>query len=65
MLKDFFNLKQKPLFVSHDPAGVNLLSRLHCLDTPPPFVKKGEGVGVNFNDLARRKGGEGGGGGGI
>ena len=28
--------------------------------TLPPFVKKGEGVGVNFNDLARRKGGEGG-----
>ena len=28
MLKDFFSLKQKPLFVVHDPAGVKLLSRL-------------------------------------
>ena len=28
MLKDFFNLKQKSLFVIHDPAGVKLLSRL-------------------------------------
>ena len=28
MLKDFFNLKQKSLFVIRDPAGVKLLSRL-------------------------------------
>ena len=28
MLKDFFNLKQKSLFVFHDPVGVKLLSML-------------------------------------
>ena len=28
MLKDFFNLKQKSLFVIHDPAGVKLFARL-------------------------------------
>ena len=28
MLKDLFDLKQKSLFVVHDPAGVQLLSRL-------------------------------------
>ena len=28
MLQDFFKLKQKSLFAFHDPAGVNLLSRL-------------------------------------
>lgn len=28
MLQDFFNLKQKSLFATHDPAGVKLSSML-------------------------------------
>ena len=28
MLKNFFNIKQKSLFIIHDPAGAKLLSKL-------------------------------------
>ena len=31
MLKDFVNLKQKPLFAIHDPGGVKLLSSLRLI----------------------------------